>query len=134
MLTNKMFVSTSPTRDICSHPLWSLELYLKCKNQVHILEIEGNAIPFHVRIWNKQKGSRGDRSAPPLVIWLLEGIVQLGPNLSWGFGPKMNTKLTIETAKTTTTTSVAKWVVFIRSWSCIGPFDQIGRFLVVFLT
>ena len=30
--------------------------------------------------------------------------------------------------------SVAKWVVFIRPWSYIRPFDQIGRFLVVFLT
>ena len=28
-------------------------------------------------------------------------IVELGPNLSWGFGPKVNTKLTLETTTTT---------------------------------
>ena len=28
-------------------------------------------------------------------------IVQLGPNLSWGFGPKVNSKLTLETTTTT---------------------------------
>ena len=27
-------------------------------------------------------------------------FVQLGPNLSWGFGPKVNTKLTLETTTT----------------------------------